>query len=190
MTNVLTEPPRPAPAALATEQEAREVAESAREKDWIKPSFVRQLFEGRIALDLIHPFPTQSAEDLARAKPFMEKLEAFLQREVDSDKIDREGKIPPHVIQGLRELGAFGIKIPVEYGGLGLSQTSYTHAIGLVTRIAAHSARPSQGAVSSPSLSALATMLVVTAATRMKATIPIRRHSSGWPGSSCTRIGW
>ena len=71
MTNVLTEPPRPAPAALATEQEAREVAESAREKDWIKPSFVRQLFEGRIALDLIHPFPTQSAEDLARAKPFM-----------------------------------------------------------------------------------------------------------------------
>ncbi len=135
MTNVLTEPPRPAPAALATEQEAREVAESAREKDWIKPSFVRQLFEGRIALDLIHPFPTQSAEDLARAKPFMEKLEAFLQREVDSDKIDREGKIPPHVIQGLRELGAFGIKIPVEYGGLGLSQTSYTHAIGLVTSV-------------------------------------------------------
>ena len=92
MTNVLTEPPRPAPAALATEQEAREVAESAREKDWIKPSFVRQLFEGRIALDLIHPFPTQSAEDLARAKPFMEKLEAFLQREVDSDKIDAQYK--------------------------------------------------------------------------------------------------
>ena len=135
MTNVLTEPPRPAPAALATEQEAREVAESAREKDWIKPSFVRQLFEGRVALDLIHPFPAQSAEDLARATPFMEQLEAFLRKEVDSDRIDREGKIPPHVIQGLRELGAFGIKIPVEYGGLGLSQTSYTHAIGLVTSV-------------------------------------------------------
>ncbi|MCI0407131.1 MAG: acyl-CoA dehydrogenase family protein, partial [Acidobacteria bacterium] len=30
-------------------------------------------------------------------------------------------------------LGAFGIKIPTEYGGLGLSQYSYTHAIGLVT---------------------------------------------------------
>ena len=55
--------------------------------------------------------------------------------QVDSDRIDREGKIPPEVIEGLRELGAFGIKIPEEYGGLGLSQTSYTHAIGLVTSV-------------------------------------------------------
>jgi alkylation response protein AidB-like acyl-CoA dehydrogenase len=52
---------------------------------------------------------------------------------VDSDKIDRDGKIPEEVIQGLRDIGAFAIKIPTEYGGLGLSQTSYTHAIALVT---------------------------------------------------------
>jgi len=56
-----------------------------------------------------------------------------MREQVDSDQIDREGKIPPAVLQGLRDLGAFGIKIPEEYGGLGLSQTSYTHAIGLVT---------------------------------------------------------
>jgi alkylation response protein AidB-like acyl-CoA dehydrogenase len=121
--------------ALATEQEAREVAEAAREKDWERPSFVRQLFEGRLQLDLIHPYPTQSEAELAKAQPFMERLERFLRERVDSDRIDREGKIPPDVIQGLRELGAFGIKIPEEYGGLGLSQTSYTHAIGLVTSI-------------------------------------------------------
>ncbi|HSM16129.1 MAG TPA: acyl-CoA dehydrogenase family protein, partial [Gemmatimonadales bacterium] len=53
--------------------------------------------------------------------------------EVDSDRIDREGQIPPEVIKGLQEMGAFGIKISEEYGGLGLSQTMYTHAIGLVT---------------------------------------------------------
>src|SRR5213078_1101531 len=53
----------------------------------------------------------------------------------DSDRIDREGKIPLDVIQGLRDIGALGIKIPEEYGGLGLSQTGYTHAIGLVTSI-------------------------------------------------------
>jgi len=52
---------------------------------------------------------------------------------VDSDAIDRNRKIPPEVIEGLKEIGAFGIKIPEEYGGLGLSQTSYTKAIGLVT---------------------------------------------------------
>ena len=48
-------------------------------------------------------------------RPFMEALEAFLRDKVDSDRIDREGKIPEDVIDGLRALGAFGIKIPVEY---------------------------------------------------------------------------
>ena len=65
----------------------------------------------------------------------MERLERFLRDKVDSDQIDREGKIPEDVIQGLRDIGAFGIKIPTEYGGLGLSQTAYTHAIGLVTSV-------------------------------------------------------
>jgi len=137
MTSVIPEAPpsTPARAPLATEQEAREVAEAAREKEWEKPSFVRQLFEGKLRLDLIHPYPVQSEAEVAKARPFMDRLERFLQERVDSDRIDREGKIPPDVIQGLRELGAFGIKIPEEYGGLGLSQTSYTHAIGLVTSV-------------------------------------------------------
>ncbi len=133
MTDLLTHPVRTPPTPLATEQEAREVAEAAREKDWQAPSFVRELFEGSFRLDLVHPFPTPDPDDLARAKPFMEKLERFMRQRVDSDQIDRDGKIPPDVLQGLQELGAFGIKIPVEYGGLGLSQYSYTHAIGLVT---------------------------------------------------------
>jgi len=118
---------------LATEQEAREVAEAAREKEWTSPSFVRELFAGRLRLDLVHPFPDLDPAEVERARPFMERLERFLRDEVDGDRIDREGKIPPEVIDGLRRLGAFGIKIPAEYGGLGLSQTSYTHAIGLVT---------------------------------------------------------
>jgi alkylation response protein AidB-like acyl-CoA dehydrogenase len=133
MTDLLTHPVRTPPTPLATEQEAREVAEAAREKDWQAPSFVRELFEGSFRLDLVHPFPAPDPADLERAKPFMEKLEHFMRQQVDSDKIDRDGKIPADVLQGLRELGAFGIKIPVEYGGLGLSQYSYTHAIGLVT---------------------------------------------------------
>jgi len=133
MTDLLTSPVRTTPTPLATEQEAREVAEAAREKDWQAPSFVRELFEGSFRLDLVHPFPQPEPTDLERAKPFMEKLERFMRHQVDSDRIDREGKIPAEVLQGLKDLGAFGIKIPVEYGGLGLSQYSYTHAIGLVT---------------------------------------------------------
>ena len=118
---------------LATESEAREVAEAAREKEWQAPSFVRELFDGSFRLDMVHPFPEQDPADVARAKPFLERLERFLKEKVDSDRIDRESKVPADVIQGLRDIGAFGIKIPVEYGGLGLSQMSYAKAIGLVT---------------------------------------------------------
>jgi alkylation response protein AidB-like acyl-CoA dehydrogenase len=116
----------------ATEQEARDVAESARESEWESPSFLRELFLGRFRLDLIDPFPVETAEEAARAKPFMDKLRAFMDR-LDSDKIDREGNIEERTIQELREMGAFGIKIPTEYGGLGLSQTSYIRAVGMVT---------------------------------------------------------
>ena len=132
MTELLTHP-RTSPTPLASEQEAREVAEAAREKEWQAPSFVRELFEGSFRLDLVHPFPSPDPADLERARPFMEKLERFMRERVDSDKIDREGKIPTEIVRGLGEIGAFGIKIPTEYGGLGLSQYSYTHAIGLVT---------------------------------------------------------
>ena len=73
MTSVLPEAPqqKPATSPLATEQEAREVAEAAREKDWEKPSFVRQMFEGRLRLDLIHPYPIQPADEVARAAVFL-----------------------------------------------------------------------------------------------------------------------
>src|ERR687895_1805078 len=117
---------------LATEKEARDVAEGARETEWAHPSFVRELFLGRFRLDLIHPHPPSDPAEEARAKPFMDKLRALLER-VDSDEIDRTGHIPEELVQELRDMGAFGIKIPTKYGGLGLSQTSYIRAIEMVT---------------------------------------------------------
>lgn len=117
----------------SSEQHSREVAEAAREKEWRAPSFVRELFLGNFRLDLIHPYPRQAPDDLARTNEFLAKLEAFLRENVDSEEIDRTGELPSDVIQGLRELGAFGIKIPEEYGGLGLSQVGYGRAIALVT---------------------------------------------------------
>src|SRR5689334_10189741 len=131
MTTTATAPP---PKREVSAQEAREVAEAAREQQWIAPSFVRDLFLGRFRLDLIHPYPEQDPEEVRRAQPFLEQLERVL-RDVDSDRIDREGEIPEPVIQRLRELGAFGIKIPKEYGGLGLSQLSYMKAIELVSSV-------------------------------------------------------
>jgi alkylation response protein AidB-like acyl-CoA dehydrogenase len=120
-------------AGLATEKEARDVAEAARESEWSGPSFVRELFLGRFRLDLVHPHPVkEDPAEAARAAPFMAKLRAFLER-CDSDMIDRTGEIPEAYVQELRDMGAFGIKIPTEYGGLGLSYASYTRAMAMVT---------------------------------------------------------
>ena len=120
------------PAALASEKEARDVAEAARESDWSGPSFVRELFLGRFPLDLIHPEPTVDAAEEQRAGAFLDRLRAFLET-FDSDLIDRTGEIPPEYIEELRAMGAFGIKIPREYGGLGFSYSTYVKAMSLVT---------------------------------------------------------
>src|SRR5258705_1388160 len=132
------EPKRPPPSSVSAD-EARDVAESARETEWAAPSFVRDLFLGNLRMGLIHPYPEQDAEEVARAKPFLDKLERFLREKVDSDQIDREGEIPDAVIQGLRDLGAFGIKIPREYGGPWSSPASCLNANWLLLSSDAHS---------------------------------------------------
>lgn len=114
-----------------SEREAREVAEAARQKEWRAPSFVRRLFEGRLPLDLVHPYPRVPEEELARARPWLEKLEKLLKGKVDAEAIDRDYKIPQEIIDGLAELGCMGIKIPREYGGLGFSQAIYNRAVAL-----------------------------------------------------------
>jgi len=120
------------PKVPVSEQEARDVAEAARETEWSGPSFVRDLFLGRFPLHLIHPVAPPDADDAARAKPFLDALRALLER-VDSDLIDRTGQIPAAYVDELRAMGAFGIKIPREYGGLGLHYASYVQAIAMVT---------------------------------------------------------
>ncbi|MGH7568131.1 MAG: acyl-CoA dehydrogenase family protein [Gemmatimonadales bacterium] len=136
MATTIAPPPFPPPRERkVTADEAREVAEAAREKEWAAPSFVRELFLGRLRLDLIHPYPQPPPEEVARAQPFLDGLTRLLRDTVDGDRIDREGEIPDEVVQGLRRLGAFGIKIPRDYGGLGLSQLSYMKAIELVSSV-------------------------------------------------------
>ena len=117
-----------------TEAEARKVAEEARETEWRSASFLKELFLGNFRLDLVHPFPPEPPER-PEFRAFYDRMEKFLLEEVDSDAIDREGKIPKRVIDGLAKMGAFGMKIPKEYGGLGFSQLEYARVIELVTSV-------------------------------------------------------
>ncbi|MFE9472926.1 acyl-CoA dehydrogenase family protein [Streptomyces griseofuscus] len=118
--------------STVTEREARQVAEAAREQDWHKPSFAKELFLGRFRLDLVHPHPMPGEESVRRGEEFLAKLRAFCEAEVDSARIEREARIPDEVVAGLKELGALGMKIDPKYGGLGLSQLYYNKALALV----------------------------------------------------------
>jgi alkylation response protein AidB-like acyl-CoA dehydrogenase len=111
--------------------QSKQVAEAGRETEWTKPSFGKELFLGSFRLDLIHPQPELDAAAVKKGETFLERLRAFLTEHVDRQQIEREARIPESVIQGLRELGALGMKIPEEYGGLGLSQVHYNRALAM-----------------------------------------------------------
>src|SRR5439155_667199 len=124
-------PEKPADAVIDTskmakgQREALELAEAARDPLEDRGSFASNLFIGRYDFDRIYPYPAQSAEDRAAGEDFLRKLESYLRDHVDPDEIDRTGEIPPENFKGLAEIGAFGIKVPKKYGGLGLSQCNY-----------------------------------------------------------------
>ena len=126
--------------ADVSEKQARQVVEAARESEWRRPSFGKELFLGRFRLDLIDPWP--AVEPRPDADDYIAKLEAYVRSEVDGARIEREARIPDEVFHGLARLGAFGMKIDKEYGGLGLSNLQYCKALTL-----AGSASPSIGAL-------------------------------------------
>lgn len=124
-----------------TEEQARAVAEEARESGWKKPSFAKELFLGRLQLDLIHPFPRPTPAVAAKTAAYLAELEKYCSG-LDGSVIERDSRIPDEYVRGLAELGCFGMKIPEEYGGLGLSQVAYSRALMIVS-----SAHPSFGAL-------------------------------------------
>ena len=112
--------------AKVSEQESMAVAEAAREKDWSQPSFLRELFLGRFRPSLLHPFPGRTrGDERPEFVAFYDRLREFLRANVDSATIDRTGEYPDDVVDALKQMGAFGMKIPKEYGGLGFTQSEY-----------------------------------------------------------------
>src|SRR5256884_1453162 len=131
-------PEKPAAAVIDTskmakgQREALELAEAARDPLEDRGSFASNLFIGRYDFNRIHPCPAQSAEDRAAGEEFLRKLETYLREHVDHDEIDRTGEIPQKNIDDLFAMGAFGVKIPKQYEGLGLSQVNYGRAAMLL----------------------------------------------------------
>ncbi|GIF68646.1 acyl-CoA dehydrogenase [Asanoa ishikariensis] len=132
----------PQEAGTVSYQESREVAEASRETNWTKPSFGKELFLGRLRLDLIDPWPQPDPIRSAKGEEFVKKLNAYIRSDVDGALIEREDRIPDDVFHGLARLGAFGMKIDEKYGGLGLTNLDYARSLML-----AGSASPAIGAL-------------------------------------------
>jgi alkylation response protein AidB-like acyl-CoA dehydrogenase len=98
------------------------VAEASRDRTPYS-GFLAGLFEGVVRRDL---FRAQSISPLRdTAKEFLEHLRLLLNEKVDPESIDREGEVGEDVLAALKDIGAFGLKIPVIYGGLGFTQSEY-----------------------------------------------------------------
>ena len=113
-------------------QAAMDLAEDSRQISWDHPSFVAELFKGNFRFDLISPFPEQSAEDKRIGDEYMEKVRVVMEQYIDPEKVDREEEVPREALRALADIGCFGLKIPKEYGGLGMSQTNYNRIVSYI----------------------------------------------------------
>ncbi len=123
------------------ERTSREVAESARETEWNRPSFAKGLYLGRCDISLIHPLPSSTYTENDDGEQFLSRLTSVLAT-MEGQRIEKESLIPDEYLRDLASVGVFGIKIPKEFGGLGLSLTYYGRALMLLSSV-----HPSIGAL-------------------------------------------
>jgi len=112
-------------------RQALEVTEEARGSR-IVDGFASGLFLGKPKFDLLERAACAKPPDGEEGEKFLKRLKEVLDRHANPDEIDRSGEIPDFLLDKLAGIGAFGIKIPREYGGLGLSQSTYSRAAMLL----------------------------------------------------------
>lgn len=108
------------------------VAEESREESWKSKSYMASIFVGDFDIDMAFPYPEQDPTDRKIGDDICERVRLWCEENLDGEEIDRTQTIPAHVWRGLKDLGLFAIKIPTEYGGLGMSQTNYMRILSVV----------------------------------------------------------
>jgi acyl-CoA dehydrogenase family protein 9 len=97
-------------------------------------SVVETLFFGELNENDVFPFPGFDSEQKAFSKEFVDAIQKFGES-VDSEKLDREGKIPDEILQGLAELGLCGLAVEEKYGGMELDNTLYARVFQEVAQM-------------------------------------------------------
>jgi alkylation response protein AidB-like acyl-CoA dehydrogenase len=113
-------------------QAAMDLAEESRETRWLHPSFAGEIFQGAFRWEMLHPFPEQDPEDRRIGDEYIETVREVLENFIDPGEVDRTEELPNEALLALAEIGCFGLKIPREYDGLGLSQANYNRVIAFI----------------------------------------------------------
>ncbi|KAF9803355.1 hypothetical protein SFRURICE_007201 [Spodoptera frugiperda] len=114
---------------LATEASPAEKRGAARQS----ASFTLNLFRGRLETAQVFPYPEPLADDQRQMlQELVPPVEKFFQEVNDPAKNDTDSKIEDNTVSGLWDLGAFGLQVPADFGGLGLSNTQYARLVEVV----------------------------------------------------------
>uniref|UniRef100_A0A8C0I6G7 Very long-chain specific acyl-CoA dehydrogenase, mitochondrial n=1 Tax=Balaenoptera musculus TaxID=9771 RepID=A0A8C0I6G7_BALMU len=139
----------PFPQAAVEKSDSLSSEASTREKR-AKPeskSFAVGMFKGQLTTDQVFPYPSVLNEDQTQfLKELVGPVSRFFEEVNDPAKNDMLEQVEETTMQGLKELGAFGLQVPSELGGVGLCNTQYArlveivgmHDLGLAIVLGAH----------------------------------------------------
>jgi acyl-CoA dehydrogenase family protein 9 len=99
-----------------------------------KSSFMKNVFNGTIQESYLHHFPFFTTNREEEFRLVSQSIGDWLKENVDPMKLDDEKKIPEDVLQGLKEMGLFGLIIPEIHGGSEFTQTLYTRTLELMNK--------------------------------------------------------
>ncbi|EFN79131.1 very long-chain specific acyl-CoA dehydrogenase, mitochondrial [Harpegnathos saltator] len=122
-----------APRCLATQAAVKATpVENSQENATVKESqsFTMNIFRNQLQLDQVFPFPDPMTEEqIDTVKMLIDPMEKFYEEINDPAKNDQNAAIDEKTATALWELGAFGLQVPQEYGGLGLTNTQYSRCV-------------------------------------------------------------
>nr|KAF6414853.1 acyl-CoA dehydrogenase very long chain [Molossus molossus] len=114
--------------SLSSEVSTKEKPAKAESK-----SFAVGMFKGQLTTDQVFPYPSVLNEEQTQfLKELVGPVSRFFEEVNDPAKNDMLERVEETTIQGLKELGAFGLQVPSELGGVGLCNTQYARLVEIV----------------------------------------------------------
>ena len=100
-----------------------------------KMSLAKGLFLGNIVEQNLFPFPELGSDEKETIEMVVDSIDRFMEsKKEELKRYDELGEQPEEYIQALKELGLFGLIIPEEFGGFGLSSMGYARVLAQTSR--------------------------------------------------------